>query len=621
MQNYDLDAHLAELYDHYPEGTSRPVIGIVTNFADQDVTIREVFHKQVIDAGGTPLLIPPTTDTQVIVNILNRIDGLLLTGGADVNPLWEGEEPIRNMGSINNKRDFSELLTTRLAYNRQIPIFAVCRGLQVLAIALGGKVQQHIYDPYIVEETEEKKLTRMKSVTTLRPAKLKHDQSASFNEPTHSIKIAPDSVLYSIYKQEKIFVNSFHHQAVSMPGKRFKVTAYAPDGVIECMESAEFKPIMGVQWHPEWLEEDGQKLFKWFVNEADSFRTAKQLHTRILTLDTHCDTPMFFPQGVDFAKRDPRILYDLHKMTEGHQDAVTMAAYLPQPRIGETFSSKIDVEGLKRFNPELTDVLNNLTPTSYADLIFNKIEKIVKDNNRYLSIARTPSDLYEDKRKGRKSIMFAIENGLALEGDLANVKYFAQRGVTYITLCHNGDNDICDSARGSNLHGGVSKFGAAVIREMNRNGIMVDLSHGAEKSFYDALEISSQPIVCSHSNSKALCNVPRNLTDDQLRALAKKGGVAHITLYHGFLRKEGTASVLDAIAHLEHAISVMGIDYVGIGTDFDGDGTVCGMADASEMINFTRHLLARKYSERDIEKIWGGNWLRVMAQVQAAKQK
>lgn len=621
MQNYDLGAHLAELYDHYPEGTSRPVIGIVTNFADQDVTIREVFHKQVIDAGGTPLLIPPTTETQVIVNILNRIDGLLLTGGADVNPLWEGEEPIRNMGSINNKRDLSELLTTRLAYNRQIPIFAVCRGLQVLAIALGGKVQQHIYDPYIVEETEEKKLARMKSVTTLRPAKLKHDQSASFNEPTHSIKIAPDSVLYSIYKQEKIFVNSFHHQAVSMPGKRFKVTAYAPDGVIECMESAEFKPIMGVQWHPEWLEEDGQKLFKWFVNEADSFRTAKQLHTRILTLDTHCDTPMFFPQGVDFAKRDLRILYDLHKMTEGHQDAVTMAAYLPQPRIGETFSSKIDVEGLKRFNPELTDVLNNLTPTSYADLIFNKIEKIVKDNNRYLSIARTPSDLYEDKRKGRKSIMFAIENGLALEGDLANVKYFAQRGVTYITLCHNGDNDICDSARGSNLHGGVSKFGAAVIREMNRNGIMVDLSHGAEKSFYDALEISSQPIVCSHSNSKALCNVPRNLTDDQLRALAKKGGVAHITLYHGFLRKEGTASVLDAIAHLEHAISVMGIDYVGIGTDFDGDGTVCGMADASEMINFTRHLLARKYSERDIEKIWGGNWLRVMAQVQAAKQK
>ena len=621
MQNYNLDAHLAGLYDHYPEGNTRPVIGITTNFSGQDVTIREVFHKQIIEAGGTPLLIPPTTDKQVIVNILDRIDGLLLTGGADVNPLWAGEEPTLNVGNINDKRDLSELLTTRLAYNRQIPIFAVCRGMQVLAIALDGKVQQHIYDPYIVEETGEKKLARLKSVTTLRPAKLKHDQSAAFTEPTHSIAIEPGSRLHSIYKQDKIFVNSFHHQAVSVPGKRFKATAYAPDGGIECMESAEFKPILGVQWHPEWLEEEGQKLFKWFVNEADNFRTAKQLHTRILTLDTHCDTPMFFPQGVDFAKRDPRILYDLHKMTEGHQDAVTMAAYLPQPRIGETFSSKIDVEGLKRFNPELTDVLDNLTPTSYADLIFNKIEKIVKENSRYLSIARTPSDLYEDKRKGRKSIMFAIENGLALEGDLANVKYFAQRGVTYITLCHNGDNDICDSARGSNLHGGVSKFGIEVIKEMNRNGIMVDLSHGGEKSFYDALEISSQPIVCSHSNSKALCDVPRNLTDDQLKALAKKGGVAHITLYEGFLCKGGTASILDAIAHLEHAIDVMGIDHVGIGTDFDGDGTVRGMADASEMINFTRHLLARKYSERDIEKIWGGNWLRVMAQVQAAKQK
>lgn len=220
---------------------------------------------------------------------------------------------------------------------------------------------------------------------------------------------------------------------------------------------------------------------------------------------------MFFPQGVDFAKRDPRILYDLHKMTEGHQDAVTMAAYLPQPRIGETFSSKIDVEGLKRFNPELTDVLNNLTPTSYADLIFNKIEKIVKDNNRYLSIARTPSDLYEDKRKGRKSIMFAIENGLALEGDLANVKYFAQRGVTYITLCHNGDNDICDSARGSNLHGGVSKFGAAVIREMNRNGIMVDLSHGAEKAFTMLLRLVANPLCAAILTAKLSVMYPEIL--------------------------------------------------------------------------------------------------------------
>ena len=162
----------------------------------------------------------------------------------------------------------------------------------------------------------------------------------------------------------------------------------------------------------------------------------------------------------------------------------------------------------------------------------------------------------------------------------------------------------------------MSTFGEQVIREMNRHGIMVDLSHAAEKSFYDALDISATPIVCSHSNCRALCDHPRNLTDDQLRRLAEKGGVAHTTLYAGFLRKDGQASILDAIDHLEHAINVMGIDHVGIGTDFDGDGGVIGYADASEALNFTLHLLRRKFSEQDIRKIWGGNWLRVMAEVQ-----
>ena len=311
---------------------------------------------------------------------------------------------------------------------------------------------------------------------------------------------------------------------------------------------------------------------------------------------------MFFPQGVKFDHRDSRILVDLHKMTDGHQDATTMVAYLPQPKIGESFSSKV--------------AFNVQGPAQYADLIFDKIEEIVSKNSQYLSIARTPTDLYSDKRKGRKSIMLGIENGLALEHDLSNVKHFAQRGIVYITLCHNGDNDICDSARGCNTHNGVSSFGAKVIQEMNRHGIMVDLSHAGEKSFYDALEISQTPIVCSHSSSRALCDVPRNLTDDQMRALAARGGVAHTTLYHGFLRKEGGADIMDAIAHLEHAIDVMGIDHVGLGTDFDGDGGIRGLADSSELINFTLQLLRRKYSEQDIAKIWGGNWLRVMTQVQ-----
>jgi len=151
---------------------------------------------------------------------------------------------------------------------------------------------------------------------------------------------------------------------------------------------------------------------------------------------------------------------------------------------------------------------------------------------------------------------------------------------------------------------------------MNRLGIMVDLSHAGEKSFYDAMEISQSPIVCSHSSCRALCDHPRNLTDEQMRRLAATGGVMQVTLYNGFLVPAGEATILDAIAHLEHAIHVMGVDHVGLGTDFDGDGGICGLRDASELLQFTRQLLARRYSERDIQKIWGGNFLRVMSQVQ-----
>lgn len=627
--DYSLSNHLEKFYQQFPEGKRQPVIGLTTNYNEPTEMLAKGYYEQVIAAGGTPLLIPPTTDKDVIVNTLDHIDGLLLTGGSDVNPLWAGEEPSTRLHGINAKRDLAELLITRLAYNRQIPILGICRGIQVLAMALDGVVQQDIYEDYIAKETwEEKRTAKSQPVVTLCPSTIKHSQDADRSEPTHTVSVRSGSMLFSIYNKERIAVNSFHHQAVREPGKRFKVTATAPDGVIEAMESTEFKPVMGVQWHPECMEEEGLPLFQWLVEQAAEFMKAKDIHRRSLILDTHCDTPMFFPQGVEFAKRDHRILVDLHKMSEGKQDAVTMAAYLPQPKIGQTFSSCVDLAGILRFNPKLADKYVttvkapggesalSISPARYANLIFDKIEAIVRDHSRYLSIARRPTDLYDDKRKGRKSVVFAIENGLALEHDLANVKHFAQRGVSYITLCHNGDNDICDSARGCNTHDGVSEFGEKVIAEMNRCGIMVDLSHAAEKSFWDAIDISSKPIVCSHANCRALCDHPRNISDDQMRALARQGGVAHITLYHGFLRREGEATVRDVLAHLEHAIKVMGIDHVGIGTDFDGDGGVRGFADASEMIAFTKHLLQSKYSERDIEKIWGGNWLRVMAQVQ-----
>lgn len=572
---FNWQATLDEVYACYPEAEYRPVIGITGNYGETTCKLGEGYYQSIATAGGVPVIIPPINDPATILNVLEHIDALVLSGGADYNPLYAGEEPSSQLGGINATRDLPELLITRLAYNRQIPVLGICRGIQTLAMALDGKVAQDIHE-------------------SVNAQSLKHSQDADRSEPTHSVKVAGDSILSQIYQgQTTLYVNSFHHQAVKDAGKRFRVVATAPDGVIEAIESTEYKSIIGVQWHPECLSE-GKPLFEWLVREATTFHKIHEIHDKTLTLDTHCDTPMFFPEGIHFGHRDPKILVDLHKMTEGRQDATIMVAYLPQKYEGN--------------------------PTAYADGIFDEIERIADQYHDYLAIARTPAELYAHKREGRKSIMLGIENGLALHGNLANVRHFAERGIVYMTLCHNGDNDICDSARGEHTHHGLSDFGRQVIREMNRYGIMVDLSHANEDSFYQALELSETPIVCSHSSCRALCDHPRNLTDEQMKALAKAGGVAQITLYNGFLRKEGEASIQDAMAHLEHAIQIMGVDHVGLGTDFDGDGGVLGLADSSELTNFTRQLLARRFSEEDIQKIWGGNFLRVMEIAQNKKR-
>ncbi len=591
--NYSLDDLLVSAYENFPEAESRPVIGITANYSDIDATVRDRYYKQIISAGGVPVIIPPIADTAIIADTLNKVDGILLTGGGDYNPLWCGEEPSPKLHNINKERDAAELILTRLAYNKQIPILGICRGIQTLAMALGGHVAQDISSQ----------------------ATIKHSQDADREEATHSVIIEEGSFLFSVYHDRIGFlpVNSFHHQAVDNPGSLFRATAHSKDGIIEAIESTEYKNVMGVQWHPEWLGKDGLPLFKWLVDSAREYKNVGEIHSRVLTLDTHCDTPMFFHEGVDFTKRDSRILVDLHKMTDGRQDATIMVAYLPQPKEGQEFYENV------KPNQAFPKGRMSITPATYTDSIFDIIESTVARVPDYLGIARTSADLYANKQLGKKSIMLGIENGLAIEHSLDKLRHFADRGIVYMTLCHNGDNGICDSARGCNTHNGVSEFGEQVIKEMNRLGIMVDMSHAGEKSFYDALEISEKPIVCSHSNSRILCDHPRNLTDDQLRAIAKKGGVVHTTFYHGFLQKTGEADILDGIRHLEHAIEIMGIDHVGIGTDFDGDGGVRGMRDASDIQQFTRQLLRRRYSESDIAKIWGGNWLRVMTEVQKAK--
>lgn len=563
---------------------AKPLIGVTANFSEGQLQLAPGYFRSVEAAGGIPVIIAPKRMPNANMSLLlDRIDGLLLSGGADINPILVGEDPVPALHGINTERDLFELTLTRLAYNRQIPMLGICRGIQVLAAALGGTIMQDI-------------------ATSLPHTQLiKHSQDADRATATHFVEAVEGSRIAELLGK-RFAVNSFHHQAVGQCGPRFRITAQSADGVIEAIESTEMKSIIGVQWHPECFIAEGDTcmmpLFQQFVNDAREFAQARRVHNSVLTLDSHCDTPMFFDQEVNLEHRDPKLLVDFPKMREGHLDVSTMVAYLPQ---GDC-------------TPEASEAA-----TAQAFKTLAEIEQRVAHAPGVV-LAQHPAQLYRNKLEGKLSVMRGIENGYAIGKDLQNVEKFARMGVVYITLCHNGDNDICDSARrSSQRHGGLSAFGRDVVREMNRCGLMVDLSHAAETSFYDALQCSTTPIVCSHASSRAMCNHPRNLTDDQLRALAQAGGVAQVTLYHGFLRleEEGIpATVTDGVRHLMHMIDVAGIDHVGIGTDFDGDGGVPGCACASELINFTRLLLAEGLTIHDLQKIWGGNWLRVMQQCQ-----
>ena len=557
------------------------MIGITGNFGDKGCELAEGYYESVLRAGATPVVLPPTEDADALCTMLDNVDALVLSGGGDMNPLFAGEEPVPQLHSINPKRDLCELLLIRLAYDRQLPMLGICRGIQMLATALDGSVWQDIATQF-----------------TPQAPLLKHSQDLERTRASHTVAIKEGSLLHHIMATDTLAVNSFHHQAVRAAGPHLRVSATSSDGVIEAVESTEYKSIIGVQWHPECFclggDESMMPLFRWLAEEAANYREARRIHSRIVTLDSHCDTPMFFDQDIHFEQRDPRILVDLHKMTEGGLDASTMVAYIPQGPLTE--------EG-------------RAAATAYAKSQLSRVEEMVAKNAAAVSLAYTSEELYHLKNEGRKAIMLGIENGYAIGQDLALLRHFKEKyGIIYMTLCHNGNNDICGSARpreGEPLMG-VTDFGADVIREMNRLGIMVDLSHASEQSFYDALDISQTPIVCSHSSCRALCDHPRNLTDDQLRALAAKDGVAQVTFYNGFLRTDGQATILDAVAHLNHMVDVMGIEHVGIGTDFDGDGGVPGLASASELINFTRRLLRERYSEADLRLIWGGNWMRTL---------
>jgi membrane dipeptidase len=279
-------------------------------------------------------------------------------------------------------------------------------------------------------------------------------------------------------------------------------------------------------------------------------------------------------------------------------------------------------------------------------------------------LATSPGDVERIAKTGKRVIMIGVENGFAIGKDMSNVERFYNLGARYITLSHNGHNDICDSCNPRKKlgdketeHNGLSEFGKKVVAEMNRLGIIADVSHISVESFYDLIKVSKAPIIASHSGCRALADTSRNLDDEQLKALARKGGVIQIVALGGFLRlgssqrrkaisdlreeldeerikieqflegmkeieaKYPSASLSDFVDHIDHAIKVAGIEHVGIGTDFDGGGGIAGFNDHSEALNVTIELVRRGYSEEDISKIWGANLLRVWREVEKVAQE
>jgi len=400
------------------------------------------------------------------------------------------------------------------------------------------------------------------------------------------------------------------------------------------------------------IPENGMKRFFFFAlltlflsscakNSDRLIKEAERLHGKILTVDTHCDTPMdMASDGFDLGVRHDEGCVDFPRMKEGGLDAEFLAVFTGQgPRNDSTYD-KVYREALR---------------------VLETIHENVGKNASMAGIAVSPADAYRLKKDGKIAAFIGIENGYPLGKDISRIRELYDRGARYITLAHTRNNDICDSSTDPNgpEHDGLSQFGEEVVKEMNRLGMMIDVSHISDKAFYDVLKISKAPVIASHSSCRALCNSPRNLTDDMLLALKKNGGVIQICILSDYIKTpdpnpelesklaelrtrygsydtipetrkkiiraeynviqkkyKKLATVKDVADHIDHVVQVIGIDYAGIGTDFDGGGSVDGCKSVAEMKNITVELLLRGYSRSDIEKIWGGNIMRVFKEAE-----
>ena len=334
----------------------------------------------------------------------------------------------------------------------------------------------------------------------------------------------------------------------------------------------------------------------------------------MFVLDSHCDTPSQIFRLRDLSKDNAYSHVDFPKLKRGGVDAAFFALYVPA-RMG-------DVEGLE-----------------YADKLLKGVQDSVAANSAIAAFATSAAQAYENQSKSLFSVFLGLENGAPIGKDLSKVKYFYDKGIRYITLCHSLDNQICDScATKVKTWNGLSPFGKEVIGEMNRLGMLIDVSHVSDETFYDVLKYSTKPVVATHSCCRALADHPRNMTDQMIRDLAAAGGVIQINFYPLFIdatfskvlsanegKREAWNRIQDELLalkrpsykliadHIDHVVSLVGINHVGLGSDFDGiEITPDGMEDISMMPKLFDELRRRGYSEEDLDKMSSGNFFRVL---------
>ena len=337
---------------------------------------------------------------------------------------------------------------------------------------------------------------------------------------------------------------------------------------------------------------------------------AKEIHDKVIIIDTHNDIDVInFTDSINYTSNtDTQV--NLPKMIEGGLDVSWLIVYTKQGELDQEGFIKAEKNAMAKFGA-ISRLVNDYAPDQ-------------------IELAKTASDVKRIWESGKKVAMIGVENAYPMGLDTSNVKKFYDLGARYVSLAHNGHNQFSDSNTGEKdniwLHNGISDLGRQIIEKLNYYGIMIDLSHPSKMANLETIKLSVAPVIASHSSARSLCDHSRNLDDEQLLAIKENGGVVQTVALGGFLNSEKTAknkqsNIVDLIDHVDYMVKLIGVDHVGISSDFDGGGGIEGWNDASETLNVTKELVNRGYNEKDIEKIWGGNLLRVMEEVEIIAQK